>query len=145
MTLIRFEPHRSFEKLSKRLNELSDEMEKGVSFEIGGFNPRIDITEDDEHLFIDAELPGVDKKNVKISVNEDRMLTIRGEKEKTKKAKEKNYHRTERVFGEFERSFQMPENLDLEKINAKYDDGVLKVSIPKVEPPKPKEINIDVE
>ena len=145
MTLIRFEPHRSFEKLSKRLSELSDEMEKGVSFEIGGFNPRIDITEDDNHLFIDAELPGVNKKDVKISVNEDRMLTIRGKKAKTEKAKEKNYHRTERIFGEFERSFQMPENVDLEKINAKYDDGVLKVSIPKVEPPKPKEINIDVE
>ncbi len=144
MTLVRLEPFRGFERLSKKFNEFANDFEKGVSFEMGGFNPRIDITEDANNLFVHAEIAGMKKGDVKVSVNEDKMLVLKGDKKKAEKSAEKNYLRNERVFGEFERSLMLPDNVDLEKIEAKYDNGVLELIIPKVEPPKPKEINVEI-
>jgi HSP20 family protein len=144
MTLVRFEPFRGFEKIGKRFNEFANEFEKGISFEMGGFSPRIDITEDDNNLFVHAEIAGMGKSDVKISVNEERMLTLKGEKKKSEKKEDVNYLRNERVFGEFERSLMLPDNVDVEKIQAKYDNGILELVIPKMEPPKPKEINVEI-
>jgi HSP20 family protein len=128
----------------RKMGDFSNEMEKGVNFEYGSFNPRVDITEDDSKLFIHAELPGMSKENVKVSVTEDRMFTVKGEKKTEEQKEDKSFIRTERVFGSFERSFVLPENLDLEKIEAKFEHGVLEVTFPKVEPPKPKEISIEI-
>ena len=77
-------------------------------------------------------------------VSEDKMLMLKGEKKKADKSAEKNYLRIERVFGEFERTLMLPDNVDVEKIEAKYDNGVLELIIPKIEPPKPKEINVEI-
>ena len=84
MTLVRFEPYRGFERLSRKFDHFMNDFEKGFSFEMGAFNPRVDITEDDNNLFVHAELPGLSKEQVKVSVNEDKLLTIQGEKKKRK-------------------------------------------------------------
>jgi len=144
MTLVRFEPFRGFERLSKKFGDFANDFEKGISFEMGGFSPRIDITEDDKNLFVHAEIAGMGKSDVKVSVNEDRMLILKGEKKKAEKKDDVNFLRNERVFGEFERSFMLPDNVDVEKIQAKYDSGILELVIPKMEPPKPKEINVEI-
>ena len=121
-----------------------DVFEKGFSFEMGAFSPRVDITEDDNNLFVHAELPGMSKDQVKVSVNEDRLLTIQGEKKKEEKKEDKSLIRIERNFGSFTRSFSLPENVDVENISAKFENGVLELSLKKIEPPKPKEIEVKI-
>jgi HSP20 family protein len=145
MTLVRFNPMRGLEKAQRRFNSFMDDMEKGVSFEMGGFNPRVDITEDDKNLYVHAEMPGIPKDNVKISVNDDMMLTIKGSKNKEELKEEQSYVRAERAYGEFSRSFVLPENIDIDNINAKYENGVLELTLPKVEPPKPKEVEVKID
>jgi len=144
MTLVRFEPFRGFEKISKRFNDFANDFEKGISFEMGGFNPRIDITEDEKYLYVHAETAGMKKDEIKISVNEDRLMTLRGEKKRLEKKESGNFIRNERVYGEFERSFVLPDYADVEKIVAKYENGVLELQIPKIEPEKPKEYKVEI-
>lgn len=144
MTLLRFNPARGIESISRRMGEFMNELDKGISFEMGGFTPRADITEDEVNIFFHLEMPGMCKECVKISVNEDRILSIKGEKKRKEQSEDKNCIRSERVFGEFSRSFVLPENSDFEKINAKFENGVLELTIPKKEPEKPKEISIDI-
>lgn len=144
MTYLRINPWKNFERAARRMNEFASEIEKGVSFEVGGFNPRADIIEDETKYYLHIELPGIAKEDVKISVNEERVLTIKGEKKATEGRENNSFLRTERVFGTFSRAFILPENLDLEKISAKYSDGVLELSLPKVEPPTPKEFEINI-
>jgi HSP20 family protein len=144
MTLVRFEPFRGFEKIGRRFNEMVNDFDKGISFEMGGFSPRVDITEDDKNLYVHAEIAGMSKEDVKVSVNEDRMLSLKGEKRRTEKKEDRNYLRNERVYGEFERTLMLSDNVDVENIKAKYDNGILELVIPKVEPPKPKEINVEI-
>ncbi|BBE30198.1 heat-shock protein Hsp20 [Tepiditoga spiralis] len=93
---------------------------------------KIDIYEDEKSLNIEAELPGVTKKDIKINL-EDNVLSIRCDKKEEKEEKGKNYFRRERVFGTFERSFKLPENVDVEKIDANFENGILKLNIPKKE------------
>ena len=145
MTLVRFNPMRGFEKAQRRMNSFINDLEKGVSFEMGGFNPRVDITEDDKHMYVHAEMPGIPKENVNISVNEDLMLTIKGEKSKDELKESQSYVRTERAYGNFSRSFVLPENVDTENIKAKFENGVLELTLPKIEPPKPKEIEVNID
>jgi len=144
MTLVRFEPYRGFERLGRKMNTFMDDFEKGFSFEMGGFSPRVDITEDDNNLFVHAELPGLAKDQVKVSVNEERLMTITGEKKKQEKVEGKSYIRTERNFGSFSRSFSLPDYIDVENINAKFENGVLELSLKKIEPPKPKEVEVKI-
>ena len=144
MTLVRFEPYRGFERLSRKFDHFMNDFEKGFSFEMGAFNPRVDITEDDNNLFVHAELPGLSKEQVKVSVNEDKLLTIQGEKKKEEKKEDKSYIRTERNYGSFTRSFSLPDYIDADNINAKFENGVLELSLKKIEPPKPKEIEVKI-
>lgn len=144
MTLVRLEPFRGFEQIAKKFNNFTSDIEKGISFEMGGFSPRIDITEDDKNLFIHAEIPGLVKEDVKISVDEERALKMTGAKKKSSANEGKSFLRNERVFGEFERSLMLPDYVDVEKISAKYENGVLELTLPKVEPPKPKEIVVEI-
>jgi len=144
MTFVKFDPLRGFEKMGRRMNELAKEFEHGFNFETGGFNPRVDISEDKQNVYVVAELSGLTKENVKISVSDDNVLTIKGEKKRGEIPEGKSYLRTERFWGEFSRSFVLPENLNKEAITAKFEDGILELSIPKVEPPLPKEIEIQI-
>lgn len=92
--------------------------------------PAVDVTEDENEFMITADLPDVTKENVKVSLDED-MLTIQGERHHEKEDKQKTYHRIERSFGKYTRSFQLPKDVDAGKIDAKFEAGVLKVHLPK--------------
>jgi len=144
MTTLRIDPFRGFENMLRKMNEVAGEIERGFTVETGGFNPRIDIYEDDANVYITAELAGVPKDKVSIKLNEDRMLVISGKKERSEGEKEKIYLRNERSFGEFSRTFVLPENLELQSVKANYRDGVLEISIPKKQPEPPKEIEIAI-
>lgn len=143
MTYVRINPWRSFERATNKMNQIANELEKGFSIETGGFNPRVDLVEDNKNYYIISELPGVLKEDVKISINEEKILTLKGEKKAV--ANDNNsYLRTERLFGSFSRAFTLPDNLDYDKISAKFNDGILEIALPKVEPPAPKEIEINI-
>jgi HSP20 family protein len=145
MSIIKVEPFRGFEHMFRRVNALMDDIDKGgIRFEIGQFTPRVDIAESDKALMIHAELPGMAKDDVKITVSDDNILTIRGEKKREEKTEDKNYMRVERAYGSFTRSFTLPDNLDTARIAAQFENGVLNVSIPKTEPVKPKETEISI-
>lgn len=136
MTLIKFEPLRELESIHDRIQRYFDDFTNfGFSF-TDNFNPRIDISEDEKSLNVIAEIPGIKKDNLKITL-QDNILTIEGEKKKEEEIKDKNYYRSERVFGSFKRCFTLPTEVDSEKVDAKFEDGILKVSIKKLEP-KPK-------
>jgi HSP20 family protein len=98
----------------------------------GGFAaiPAVDVSETDKAYEITAELPGMDEKNVEVKVANG-LLTIKGEKQDEKEEKKKDYYRRERSFGSFERSFQVPEGVDADKIEANFKKGVLSVTLPK--------------
>lgn len=144
MTLLKFDPVRGFEKMSRRMNEFANELNRGISFETGGFNPRVDITEDAKNIYLAAELAGMTKEDIKVSINDDNILILKGEK-KAEEAKEgKSFLRTERFYGSFSRSFILPENLNKDEVSAKFEDGLLELTIPKLEPPQPKEVEIKI-
>ena len=97
----------------------------------GAWSPSVDISEDDAKILVKADLPGVDEKNLSVKV-EDNVLVLSGERKFEKESRDENYHRFERVYGSFERSFTLPESASPDKIAANYDKGVLRVEIPKV-------------
>ena len=98
------------------------------------FAPAVDIYEDDKEIVVSADLPAMEEKDVDVRV-ENNHLTIKGERKFENEEKKDNYHRVERRYGSFQRTFALPENVNAEKIKAKYDKGVLKVHLPKVEKP----------
>jgi HSP20 family protein len=144
MTMLKFEPFRGFESLTRRMNEFVGDIEKGVRFEIGDFTPRVDISEDDKNIYLHAELPGIAKEDVKVSVNEERILTLKGEKNRKETVENKNFVRIERNYGSFTRSFVLPENVNFEAVEAKFENGVLEVTLPKIAPVKPKEVSVEI-
>ena len=148
MGLVRFDPFRGFESVAKKMSSLVSEAEKGMSVEFGSFAPRVDIIEDDKHLFVQAELPGILKEDVKVTVNEENILNIKGEKKPEAKPEggycESCYVRVERNYGSFMRSFMLPENINADSISAKFENGVLNITLEKKEPEKPKEIKVDI-
>jgi len=95
-----------------------------------GLAPAVDVADKDNGFEITAELPGLDEKNVEVTVAND-ILTIKGEKKEEKEEKEKDYYRSERRYGSFERSFELPAGVDQNKIEAKFEKGVLKITMPK--------------
>ena len=105
--------------------------------------PLVDIVEDDKQYLIKAELPEVTKDDVKVTVQDD-VLTITGERTFEKEANGKKYHRVERAYGRFGRSFTLPEDADGNGVVAEYKDGVLKVHLPKSERAKPKSIEVKI-
>ena len=105
--------------------------------------PLVDISEDDKEYIIKAEIPEIKKEDIKLHVNDD-VLTITGERKYEKEEKNKKYHRVERSYGSFMRSFSLPEDADGTKVAAEYKDGLLKVHLPKSEKAKPKAIEVKV-
>ncbi len=103
--------------------------------------PALDIYEDEDKIVIEADIPGVKKEDIKISV-EDNVLTIKAEKKKEEKVKEKDVVYEEIAYGMYAREIDLPHTVDTEKIEAEYKDGVLKISLPKKEEVKPKQIEI---
>jgi len=151
MAIVRWEPFRDLVGLQERMNRLFDESYRtrgGTGQEdewaLGGsWAPAVDIYEHDGNIVLKAELPGVDPKDVDVRV-ENNTLTLRGERKFDAEVKRDSYHRVERSYGAFARSFTLPSVLDTEKIKADYRDGVLKVVFPKREEAKPKQIQVNV-
>ncbi len=142
MGYYRINPARGIEEFVRQMQGLADNIEKGITFESGNFNPRMDVTENDANYIIQVELPGVPKSDVNVSVNDELLMTISGEK---KRNEQSNLLRSERVFGSFKRTLQLPENADVEKIKATYNQGVLELTIEKKQPITPKQYDITIE
>lgn len=107
------------------------------------WTPSVDISETEDKLLIKADLPGLDAKDVNVSISGD-LLTIKGEKKREKEEKDEHHHYVERFSGSFQRSFRLPVNVQADKVEAAFDKGVLKVTLPKVEEAKKKEIEIKI-
>ena len=104
-------------------------------------SPRIDISETDAAYKIEAELPGINQKEIDVKIDNN-ILTIKGKKEDIKEEKEKNYHLRERYYGAFQRSISLPNNIEPEKIKSSFENGVLNISVPKNDKRTPKKIEI---
>ena len=146
MTLVKWTPMREMMSLPYRINRFFDDSFFRAGFSdndlaLSAWHPMVDIYDDNDHIVIKAELPGIDKKDIAIDLK-DSVLTLKGERNVENEEKEDNYYRRERSFGKFERAFTLPTGLDPEKIKADYKDGVLKIEIPKPEKEKPKQITI---
>lgn len=113
------------------------------SWSLTTWAPACDIYETDSEIVVKVELPEVKKENVQVSF-ENNVLTIRGEREFEEEAKRENYHRIERRYGEFVRSFTLPTFVDPDRINAEFKEGMLRVIIPKREEAKPKQVEVKV-
>jgi len=116
---------------------------EGEEFTVATWAPRVDIAEDDKEYVINAELPGITKEDVKVSV-ENGVLSISGERKTEKEEKGKKFHRIEQSYGTFVRSFTLPEGSSGEKISAEFRDGILKVHVPKDEKAKAKAIEVKI-
>jgi len=149
MAIVRFEPFRDLVTIQDRMNRLFSEAFRGTragdeDWGLGGsWAPAVDILEQDGNIVLKAELPGVDPKDVEVRV-ENNTLTLRGERRLDNETQRENYHRVERSYGTFTRSFSLPNVVDTEKIKAEYRDGVLNVTLPTKEEAKPKQISINV-
>lgn len=113
------------------------------SLTVSEWTPLVDIIEDDKEYVIKGELPEIRKEDVKVTV-ENGLLTISGERKLEKEEKGKRYHRVERAYGSFVRSFSLPDDADCNKVNADFKDGVLRVRVGKSETARPKQIEVKV-
>lgn len=150
MAIVRWEPFRDLLGIQDRMNRLFDEAFRGAGrtsaeedWTLGSWAPACDIYEQDGNIVLKAELPGVEPKDVDVRV-ENNVLTLRGERRFDNEVKKESYHRVERAYGSFSRSFTLPSVVDTDKIKADYRDGVLRVTLPKREEAKPKQISISV-
>jgi HSP20 family protein len=151
MTIVRWDPFRELEQMSDRLNRAFGRSAMPTAPAAAGteglfsfdWAPSVDIAETAEAFEIKAELPDVKKEDVKVSV-EDGELRISGERKREKEEKGKKFHRVERSYGSFMRSFTLPPNVDEARLAAEYKDGVLNVRLPKTEQAKPKAISVKV-
>ena len=146
MNLVKWSPWREMPTLQNRFNRLFDDpffrvgqMDDDAG--MGLWNPAVDLYEKDDHFMIKAELPGVDKKDIKIDL-QDRLLTLSGERTYDNEVKEENYYRRERSYGKFQRAFTLPADVDSDKIKAEFKDGVLQIEVPKPEEKKAKQVTI---
>ncbi|MFQ5632934.1 MAG: Hsp20/alpha crystallin family protein, partial [bacterium] len=147
MTLTRWNPTREFWGIADDMNRLVKSMfedsTRDVSFSKGTWSPAVDISEDKDTFYLNIDLPGLSKDDVNVRFEND-LLTITGEKKAEKEEKDVNYRRIERSYGKFERSFRVTSQIIANKIDAKFDKGVLTVTLPKAEEAKPKEIEVKI-
>ena len=132
--------------LQQRLNRLFEEalLPLGAEpFSMAGWSPCCDIYETENEIVVKAEIPGVKKEDVKLSM-QDNVLTLSGERKFEEETKKENYVRVERGYGSFTRSFTLPPSVDVKTISAEFKDGLLEVKLPKLEQAKPKEVEIKV-
>jgi len=147
MTLIRWKPVRSLDNIQDEVGRVFDSFFDSGRFAHAnagsGWEPDVDIVEDKDMVSVKVDLPGIEKDDIKVSVEEN-ILTIKGERKSEKEEQDKNYHRVERIYGSFCRSFSLPSMVDSQSIKANYKNGVLSIDLPKAEEVKPKEIPINV-
>jgi len=145
MSIIRWDPFRDLITLRERMNRLFEDAfpYRGEEKELiaSSWAPAVDIYEKENALVLTTEVPGIDEKDIEIKI-EDNTLTLKGERKFEKETKEENYHRIERSYGSFHRSFTLPRYIDEDKINAEYENGVLKITMPKKAELKAKKVKV---
>jgi HSP20 family protein len=147
MAIVRWDPVRELASMHERLNRLFEEFggraeDEGIMR--GDFLPPVDIYQTDAHeVVLKAEIPGLKKEDIDLRI-EQNTLTITGERRVEKAVEKDHYHRMERTYGTFSRSFSLPSTIDTEKVRAEYKDGVLSVTLPLREESKPKQISVEV-
>jgi HSP20 family protein len=148
MNLVKWDPFVELEDVSKHLNRIFGrfpaytEAEREV-LTVADWAPTVDITETDSAYLIKGEIPGVNKEDVKVMI-EDGMITMRGERKQEKEEKDKKFHRIERSYGSFMRSFRVPDDVDEAAVKAEFKDGMINVTLPKSGKSKAKSINVSI-
>src|SRR5215813_6336976 len=146
MAISRWDPFRDLSLLQDRMNRLFNDAGRtwrpDEPSATTTWSPAVDIFETENEIMVQAELPGVDRKDITLHL-ENNVLTLKGERRFEKETKQENYHRIERAYGGFSRAFSIPAIVDEEKIRADYKDGILKIGLPKKEQVKPKQIKIE--
>jgi HSP20 family protein len=146
MAITRFDPFRDLAQMQDRINRIFGAAYRGDDDVLsrGDWMPPVDIFENDQHeIVLKAELPGISREDIDIRV-ENNLLTIRGERKREQETKQESYHRVERVYGSFSRSFSLPSTINTEKVGAEFKDGVLTVVLPAREEAKPRQIQVKV-
>ena len=146
MAFTRWDPFRDLSMLQDRMNRLFEDAGRGWRPDEAAatttWSPAVDIFETENEIMVQAELPGVDRKDIILNL-ENNVLTLKGERRFEKETKQENYHRIERSYGAFSRAFSIPAIVDEEKIRADYKDGILKIALPKKDQVKTKQIRIE--
>ncbi len=147
MSIIRWNPEKSLFNFEKEMNNLLDNFgifrKNDEAFENAVWSPLTDIVEEKDNFVLRLDLPGLNREDVKINFTNN-TLSVSGERKFENETKDKNYHRVERAYGKFYRSFTLPKEVKQEEIDANFKNGQLTISIPKAEEAKPKEIEIKV-
>ena len=148
-TLTRWDPFKGLDELQGRLATVFGrlpvrfEPELRETMTLAEWSPLVDVVEDEKEYLIKAELPEVKKEDVKVTMNED-VLTITGERGRMKEEKGKKYHRIERSYGTFLRTFTVPIDAEETKIAAEFKNGLLQIRLPKADKPRPKAVEVKV-
>jgi HSP20 family protein len=155
MSLVRWNPARELLSypidvlnMQREINKMFDGLCRGGILHDGSFGmsvwtPAVDVAENENEVQVKIELPGVSKDDVKITM-QDSVLTIRGEKKQEEETKTSEYHRVERSYGSFQRSFTLSTSVKHDKVEASYKDGIVTVTLPRAEEAKPKQIEVKV-
>lgn len=152
MTLVKWNPSKELLNVEREFNKLFNTFNRRFGFDDRATNeelenavwsPLTDIAENKDQYILKMDLPGVSKENLKLSYS-DGELIINGERKQEKEDKDSKYHRIERTYGKYFRSFSLPQTIQADKINAEFNDGQLTVTVPKSEEAKPKELEIKV-
>jgi HSP20 family protein len=148
MTLItRFDPFREFATIQDRMNRLFRDSYgpegREEALTTTSFAPPVDVYEDEHNVTLKIEVPGIDEKDIDVRV-ENNTLTVHGERKFEREEKEENYRRVERQYGNFTRTFTLPNTVDQDTVQADYDKGVLKIKLAKKAEAKPKQIKVNV-
>jgi len=144
MNLITYDPFRELRSLQDEVNRVfssSFDRSSETGLGRGAWNPSVDIFESKDHIVLEAELPGISPDDVNISI-ENNVLTIHGERRFEKQDDSENFHRMERSYGSFTRSFTLPPTVSSEDVSANFDNGILRVELAKREEAKPRRIEI---
>lgn len=144
MNLVRWDPYRELGSFADRFNRAlspASARERDEELSLGAWIPPVDIAEEKETIVLTAELPGFKEDQVQIQM-EGNILTIRGERKFEEEKEGRNFHRVERAYGQFVRSFTLPNNVDREQIRASFDNGLLRIELPKTAEARPREIKI---
>ncbi len=144
MAITRWDPFREVVALQNRVNSLFRDLNDGDSpLSTAGFVPAVDVYEDEKAVVLKLEVPGIEEKDLDVSV-ENHTLTVKGERKMEKEEKEENFHRIERRYGSFFRAFTLPTTVDTENVQASYNAGVLKLELKKKPEAQPKQIKVTV-
>jgi HSP20 family protein len=144
MAITRWDPFREVAALQNRVNSLFRDFNDGESsLTTTNFIPAVDVYEDEKRIVLKLEVPGIQEKDLDVTV-ENNTLVVKGERKFEKEEKEENFHRIERRYGSFSRAFTLPTTVETENIDAKYENGVLKLELKKKPEAQPKQIKVNV-